>query len=112
MKAVLFLKFLVFIFSILLLAGFTFVAYKIADSRQQSKIKTQETLVSLPTSEKTDSFNGEKVFLSVLTPDEEIVTAFACSDDVCLITKNAEKQSRLLVIYPQTGYLKTDIQLR
>ncbi len=112
MKAVLFLKFLVFIFSILLLLGFTFIAYKIADTRQQSKIKTQGTAVSLPMVEKTDLPDGEKVSLSVLMPDEEIVTAFACSEDVCLITKNAEKQNRILVIYPQTGYLKTVIQLR
>lgn len=112
MKAVLFLKFLVFIFSILLLLGFTFIAYKIADNRQQSKIKTQAVTVSVPTVEKTDLSNDEKVVLSALLPDEEIVTAFACSEDVCLITKNAEKQSRILVIYPQTGYLKTVIQLR
>ncbi len=111
MKAVLFLKFLVFIFSILLLAGFTFIAYKIADSRQQSKIKTQTPIISLTETKNPTLLTGENIQLNVLMPDEEVFTAFACADDICLITKNAEKQSRVLVIYPQTGYLKSVIQL-
>lgn len=111
MKALLFLKFLVFIFSILLLAGFTFIAYRIADTGLQSKIKTQSPVISLSETTQIPAIANENVKLSVLMPDEEVLTAFACGDNMCLITKNADKQSRVFVIYPQTGYLQTVIQL-
>lgn len=111
MKAVLFLKCVVFTLTFLLLIGFSFVAYKIADVHQQGKIKTQEPVVFPINYEKKQIFTEEKTNVPVLQDDEEIITAFSCSEDVCLITKNAEKQNHIFVIYPQTGTLKKVINL-
>lgn len=111
MKAVLFLKFLVLIFSVLLLLGFAFVAYKIADSRSQSKLKTHPVIETVSDPAAMADLMSKTVRLSVLRAGEKILSAFPCSENICLVTETGTHQSRIFVIYPPTGNLKTIIDL-
>lgn len=104
MKAVWFFKFLVFLFSFLLLLGFTFVAYKIAEQKKDGKLKTPLALAQ------TD-FSAQTTAAGVLKSGEEIVFALNCGENVCLTTKGVYGAYRLIVIAPEQGLVKNVLSL-
>lgn len=114
MNLLAFFKTSVAIMTILLLAGFTFIIYKLSDKNFQSKLKTkniavqtEQTLTAKPLSESTSSKTNR-----FLNTDEDIFSILNCDKNLCITVKNKTDNYRLLVINPQSGMLVTEIFLK
>ncbi len=114
MNLVPFYKASVAVMTILLLAGFTFIIYKLSDKNFQSKLKTKNIVIkteqsvsaNLPTSVETTKTNR------FLTADEDIFSILTCGEHICVTVKNKTDNYRLIVLHPQSGRLINEVFLK
>lgn len=114
MNLIAFFKASVAVMTIVLLAGFTFIIYKLSDKDVQSKLKTKNISVH---SVQQSHLNAPDLFQKTekacfLKQDEDIFSILTCNENICLTVKNKTDNYRLIVLNPQSGMLINEILLK
>ena len=100
--------------TILLLAGFTFIIYKLSDKNFQSKLKTKNIVIK---AEQTFQSNLPMNTINretnrFLTADEDIFSILTCGEHICVTVKNKTDNYRLIVLHPHSGRLINEVFLK